>query len=423
MKRDADHGDGYVPQIAIMFPGVGSQHTGMGRELYAAHAVYRRTLDEASDLVGLDVPALCFEERHRADLARLEIAQIALVAVGLASYRVLVQEAGVEPAVLLGYSLGEYAALCASGALDLAACLTLIRERAAIINEVVAQKAGTMAWVTNIAADEVERLCRVLRRQGTEVHVSALDGPTKVSISGRVDAVHAAGSEIVNRGGLCIPIKMSGPFHSPLMAPAMERYGELLECQAFGALETPVLANRTARAYTDERSMRRGLTEQLSSPVLWQPSIEELLARGVHLAIEAGPKDVLKFLTQGASPRVRVLSFHEPADLGRLRRDLVLDESAYLGVVERCLGRIVATPNRCGDPAEYAEAVVGGYREIAAMLEQCERDARSPERGQLARALHLFMRALRAKRCDPREVVRQANAVVGSLALAPVAGR
>ncbi|XOS92898.1 ACP S-malonyltransferase [Brevibacillus laterosporus] len=183
----------------------------------------------------------------------------------MTTYRVFMEEIGLLPAFSMGYSLGEYSALVCAGAIEFKDALQMVQERGDVVSDVSNRISGTMAWVTNIDSRTVEQICEEVSQTGDEVYVSAYDTPLKTSISGTNTAIRKAGEKVVEAGGIAIPIKMSGPFHSPLMIEAANKFKEILIKYNYQQPQYPVLSNYSAHPFTDHASIIENLSLQLVS--------------------------------------------------------------------------------------------------------------------------------------------------------------
>jgi len=303
--------------LALVFPGQGSQTLGMGRRLYQEFPAAREVFEEASEAAGLDLKKLCFE--GPADKLELtEFTQPCLLAASLAAHRVLDKETGLRPMVAAGHSLGEWSALAAAGALKLADAAAAVHERGKWMDRAVPAGLGAMAAVMKLPREQIEQACRSAARG--EVAAPANDNaPDQVVISGHAGAVARALEMIKQMGGRTRMLKVSGPFHTLLMKPAADRMDELLAGIHCSGFSFPVIANVDARAYPGPDRIRRGLVAQMTSPVRWRESVEEMAGRGAELFIEVGPGRVLAGLIQRILPGARVFSMSEPEDLNEIK--------------------------------------------------------------------------------------------------------
>jgi [acyl-carrier-protein] S-malonyltransferase len=309
-----------MEKTVFMFPGVGSQRPGMGRDFYQQFKVARSTFEEASDVLGEDMVKRCLDPAEKKTLEKLESSQTALLTVSTATYRVYMQEIGKAPHYCLGHSLGEYSALCSSGALLFKDALHVVKERGKILSEAAATMAGIMAWVINLDFHTVKKLVEENHGQGPKVFISAYDSPSQSSLSGPREEVIKIGRKLEKQGAIVYPLKLSGPFHCPLMAEPAEKIKSVLQNVTCYPLRYPVLANRNAALYTRETIMDN-LSLQLSHPIRWHASIQYLLKQGVTRAIEMGPDKVLKHLMKNNTTAIHTYSLENVNDLKTLKKD------------------------------------------------------------------------------------------------------
>lgn len=309
-----------MAKIAFVFPGVGSHYSGMGEFFYTNFKVAKETFEEASDVLTMDFKNLCFSKEQYSELNKLENSQSALVCVSMAIFRVLSKEFGIKPHYCLGYSLGEYAALCCAGAIKFEDGLMIVKERGIIISEEASKINGTMAWVVNINAIEVEKIC-----QNSEVFISAYDSQQKVTISGTVEAISTVGKKIEKEGGLVFPIKMSGPFHCPLMNNAANKFKTVLDLYSYENPYIPVVANINALPYTGHIDVAMNLSLQLVQPIRWQDSIQYLIFQGVKAVIEVGPKNLLCYIIKMNTNKIQTFSLDKGNDLEIIKEKFLVN--------------------------------------------------------------------------------------------------
>ncbi|GGA37479.1 hypothetical protein GCM10007416_07990 [Kroppenstedtia guangzhouensis] len=392
-----------MSSLVFMFPGVGSHYPGMGKYFYDHFSIARETFEEASDTLGTDMAALCMNKSRKADLDKLENSQTALVTVSVAAFRVFEQEIGLQPDAMLGYSLGEYSALCAAGAIGLADVLKLVHERGVIVSEHASSIDGTMAWVTNLAPEVVEQICMEVMATGEKVYVSAYDTPQKTSISGSKAAIRLAGEKVVEHGGIAIPLQMSGPFHSPLMQPAADRYRKRLLDVKMQPPAVPVVANQNGLLYDDAKSVLDNLYWQLVRPVRWLDSLRYLIREGMTTAVEVGPKDVLKYLMHAIDPNLSVCTYEKEKDIRKTKQALIVQESEYGEIISRCLTVVAGTKNHNTDPIDYERRVVIPFRQIQNRCEEWIASETLPKFSDVRAAIQMVQTALEAKRIRAEE--------------------
>jgi len=400
-----------MEKMIFMFPGVGSQYAGMGKQFYEDFSVFRETIDEAGDILGWDLPKMCFLEPDKEELSKLENAQLIVMAFSVALFRVYMQEIGIEPAFCMGHSLGEYSALCCSGVISFPGALELVRQRGSIISNVSASLDGTMMWVINLEQEKVEKVCQEVSESRGKVYISAYDCSTQTSISGSNDAVMTAARKLEGEGAIVYPLKFSGPFHSPLMEEAARRMRAVLEQYLFKDPVYPVIANRTARPYEGKESVIDNLSLQLVSPIHWKDSLDYAAAQGAAVAIEMGPKDVLKFLVKKNTQTIRPFTMDK--DLEALKEKFLVKPEEYLQVIGKCLGVVVSTKNRNDDSEAYEKEVVAPYMRIANLYETLKSQGKTATREQVQEALNMMHAVLAAKKVPQVEKQQRFDKLFG----------
>jgi [acyl-carrier-protein] S-malonyltransferase len=292
--------------LAFLFPGQGSQFVGMGADLAEVYPPAAETLAQADEILGFGLSALMREGPAEA-LTATEVAQPALLAHSVALSRLL-GGAGVAPAMVAGHSLGEYSALVAAEALDFGAALRLVRERGLAMAEAGAEAGGTMSAILGLEDAAVEQVVAEAAQVGTVV-VANYNSPGQVVISGEADAVRRA-EELARAAGArgAIPLKVSGAFHSPLIAPAAERLRAALERAPLQDAAVPVVSNLDAAPRRGAEEIRAALMGQITSSVRWTDSMRRMIAAGVDLFVEVGPGEILTKLMKRIAPEVEAVS-------------------------------------------------------------------------------------------------------------------
>ena len=267
---------------AIMFSGQGAQKVGMGKEFYDNFAICRKTFDEASEAFGMDMAKLCFEEKEL--LNQTEYAQPALLTVGMAAYRLL-EEHGIKPDVLMGLSLGEYTALTASGAFNFADAVRLVHKRGKIMTQYA--KEGGMLAAIGVDTDVLEDICRKVTNDTGFVACANFNTPEQTVLAGEHAALDACVPHIKAVGGKAMPLKVTGPFHTPLMAEAAEKF--VLELMRLSVKEParPIISNVDGELFNIENYID-ALSRHMTSPVRWTQCVEKAKLMGVDTFIELG---------------------------------------------------------------------------------------------------------------------------------------
>jgi [acyl-carrier-protein] S-malonyltransferase len=299
--------------IAFVFPGQGSQSIGMLASLGALSREVETTFAEASEVLGYDLWKLCQEGPQEA-LDATERTQPAMLAAGVATYRLWVAQGGALPDIVAGHSLGEFSALVVAGALDFKAAIDLVRFRAAAMQEAVPQGRGGMAAILGLEDSDVEAVCNEAA-QGDVVEAVNFNSPGQVVIAGHSEAVRRAVALAIARGAKrALPLPVSVPAHSSLMLAAALRLRARLE-------ETPVTAANAVAFYgvdvkrwTAPAEIRAGLVKQLHTPVYWASTIRTLIASGTRSFVECGPGKVLTSLNRriDRSRDLKMLALEDP---------------------------------------------------------------------------------------------------------------
>jgi [acyl-carrier-protein] S-malonyltransferase len=291
-----------MARVAFLFPGQGSQYTGMGKEIFDAYACARQVFLEADEALGFALGELCFQGPDDS-LKLTRNTQPAILTTSIAILRVL-QDRGIRPDFVAGHSLGEYSALVCSGCLSLKDAVRAVRKRGEYMQEAVPAGRGAMAAVLGLEADLVRAACAAASAAGI-VAPANFNAPDQTVIAGEAAAVLRA-SEIAKERGAkrVLPLPVSAPFHCDLMAPARDRLAADLEHLEFHDLAVPLVTNVDAVAVVEGRLARDSLIRQVCSPVRWVESIRYLVDRGVDRFVEVGPGKVLCGLVKKIAPEV-----------------------------------------------------------------------------------------------------------------------
>jgi len=315
-----DEGDGSVTsglnKIAFCFPGQGSIEAGMGRDIAEAVPeamdVYRR----GSAASGLDLEQLCFHGSAD-DLVDTRMQQPALVATSLAMLAA-VRARGIEPDVVVGHSVGEFAAIAAAGSMTVEEALELVRERGIAMAEAAAMHPGSMAAILGLDDEVVETLCRKI----LGVWPANYNCPGQIVVSGENDAVDECCERAQEEGARrAVKLKVSGAFHSPLVARAADRLRPAIEKVRFQDPLAPFMSTVTARVESAQR-MGPLLVDQLTAPVRFTQAASELMKDGVRTFVEIGPGNVLSGLVKRIDRSVKAVSVNDLASLDKLHEAL-----------------------------------------------------------------------------------------------------
>ena len=274
---------GSTGKTAWIFPGQGAQKCGMGKDFYEKSTAARQIYDEASRLLGLDMAALCFEENERLD--QTEYTQAALVTTCLAMAEAL-RDVLPAPDVTAGLSLGEYCAIAAAGGMRIEDAVTTVRKRGIFMQNAVPDGQGAMSAVLGLTGEQIEAAIAGLEG----VYIANYNCPGQIVITGFAQGVEKASEVLLEAGAKrVLPLKVSGPFHSPMMKEAGEKLEQVLQEIELSPLRIPYVANVTAEYVKEIGDTRKLLKEQVASSVRWQQSVERMIADGVTTFIEIGP--------------------------------------------------------------------------------------------------------------------------------------
>ncbi|MFN7926898.1 MAG: ACP S-malonyltransferase [Blastocatellia bacterium] len=302
-----------MTKIAFIFPGQGSQATGMGRELAAQFPVAQAVFDEADAALGFKISELCFNGPDE-ELQLTANTQPAILTTSIVVFRVLAEH-GITPDFVAGHSLGEYSALVAAGALTLSDAVKIVRRRGELMQEAVPVGVGAMAAILGLDAAKVSAACAEAS-QGQVCSPANFNTPVQTVIAGNKEAVERACAKCIELGAKrAIPLKVSAPFHCALMLPAQEQLTPTLNATIFSDLATPLVNNVDAALVTAGDVARDGLIRQVSAAVRWTESVEKMMAAGVDTFVEVGPGKVLCGLVKSISKEVKLLNVENPASL------------------------------------------------------------------------------------------------------------
>jgi [acyl-carrier-protein] S-malonyltransferase len=303
-------------KIAFCFPGQGSLEAGMGRDLAEAVPEAMEVFERASVASGLDLKYLCFEAPFE-ELVETEIQQPALVATSLAVLAA-VRARGIQPDYVIGHSVGEFAALAAAGAVDLEDTLAVVRERGLAMAAAAREHPGSMAAILGLEDAVVEQLCRHI----LGVWPANYNCPGQIVVSGENAAVDECCVQAEEQGARrTVRLKVSGAFHSPLVARAAERLRPALEKVRFREPTAPFMSTVTARLEPAQR-MGALLVDQLTAPVRFTQAASELARENVKTFVEVGPGNVLSGLVRRIDRSVKAISVSDLASLDKLEEAL-----------------------------------------------------------------------------------------------------
>lgn len=272
-----------MSKIAFVFPGQGAQAVGMGKDVYDNSERAKEVFDKASEAVGLDLKALCFEENDNINIT--EYTQVCLLTTSVAIMEELLSR-GIKPDVAAGLSLGEYCALVAAGSMNYIDAAKAVRKRGIFMQEEVPAGEGTMAAILGMDAETIDANIE----EFDKVQVANYNCPGQIVISGETGQVKQAADKLKEAGAKrAVLLNVSGPFHSSLLTGAGTKLKAVLDELTIAAPQIPYVANVNASYITEQEDIEPLLVQQVSNSVRWQQSVEAMVADGVDTFIEIGP--------------------------------------------------------------------------------------------------------------------------------------
>ncbi len=300
-------------KTAFIFPGQGAQYIGMGREIASEYRSASDIFDQASEALELDMKKMIFEGDEET-LKITENTQPSIVTASVACLQPLLEK-GITPDFTAGLSLGEYSAHIASGTMDFATAVMLVKKRGRFMQEAVPLGVGTMAAILGLAREDVLECCREASAFGI-VEPANFNCPGQISIAGEIKAVEKAMELCSSKGAKrAVLLAVSAPFHCSMLKPAGDRLMSELEKIEFSDIKIPLVANVTADTVKSSSDIRGLLARQVSSPVLWEDSIRLMVDQGVDTFIEIGPGKVLSGFIKKINKEARSFNIEDLASL------------------------------------------------------------------------------------------------------------
>ena len=305
-----------MSKIAFMFPGQGAQKAGMGKDFYEQSETARKVIDKATELLDIDMKALCFEENDKLD--QTEYTQAALVTVCLAMEHVL-RERGLKADVTAGLSLGEYCAIASAGGMTTEDAITTVRKRGILMQNAVPGGKGSMAAVLGMTGEAIEKVVDEI----DGVTIANYNCPGQIVITGWKESVEKASEALKEAGAKrVLPLNVSGPFHSPMLTEAGKELGQVLENVELSPLQIPYVTNVTAEYVRDISETKELLAKQVASSVRWQQSVENMIADGVDTFVEIGPGRTLAGFMRKINRGVKVYNVGTWEDVDKVVNEL-----------------------------------------------------------------------------------------------------
>lgn len=384
-----------MSKIAFVYPGQGAQHIGMGKSLYENFPLAKEIFDEADSILGFELKRLCFEGGLE-ELTKTENTQPAVFVTSYAAYRVLMTEAGIRPFCSAGHSLGEITALACAEAIRFSDAVRIVRERGRLMQEASSEGSGIMAAVSGVDKITIGEECEKVSRPGDIVGISNYNSPMQIVISGNRNAVEIVCNNLKELGGRTTPLKVSAPFHSPIMAPAAAGLETVLRGYSYAEPEYEVISNVDAKPYAGAHEIITRLKDQMVKPVRWQESMKYFKQQGIDTVIEIGPNNILKKLMAQNIHSINAYSCEKDKDVYDLKDSFGTDskpetkDHSKITVVTKCLAIAVCTKNNNWDNKDYEQGVILPYNSIQKLQEKIENEKRQPETEEMKEAIKML---------------------------------
>jgi len=309
-----------MSKIAFMFPGQGSQFPGMGKDFYVSSKKIQGIYREAESILNIDLIDKTFTANFEA-LKDTTISQLAILVNSFCCYQ-MVTEAKIFPQIMAGHSLGEYSALLCAGVISFRDTIRLVQKRSLWMAESSRNHPGKMAAVIGFPAEKVEEICREAESNGV-ISIANFNSPRQTVISGEDSAIDKCVKLARERGARrVVMLNVSGPFHTKLMEDVGEKIKGLLDSVPLISPEVPVVSNVNAELETDPVEIKKNLVKQVSRPVRWTGSVNNLINQGFDTFIEVGPKKVLSGLLSQFDKKVLSLNVEDVESLKKTRETL-----------------------------------------------------------------------------------------------------
>ncbi len=296
-------------KIGFVFSGQGSQYLGMGKEFYDSSSHFKNRMDQASSILGTDISKIMFEEEETLNLT--EYTQPIILAMSVAISEMIKEATAIRASMCVGLSLGEYSALVESKALSFESAISLVNKRGRLMQEAVPAGVGAMTAVMGVSREVVQAACQEASLQ-SGVYPANYNMPGQIVIGGYKEGVNKA-EELLKLAGAkrLIPLKVSGPFHTPLLESASIQLNELLNKITFKKMELPVISNVTGQAISSTTDIVGLLTKQVMSPVYFEDCIRTMIDSKVDTFIEIGPGRTLSSFIKKIDRSVTVLNIED----------------------------------------------------------------------------------------------------------------
>lgn len=353
-----------MKKIAVVFPGQGSHFVGMYKGLYDEYEIVRETIKEAEQVTGINLSELCFVGPLSV-LSRSKNAHVAILAFGVAAFRVFVSETGLTPQFCAGHSLGEYTALVCAGVIKFSDALKLVQIRSEISEQVKKTSDSGMTIIDGLETTIVERICKEQQMKGKKVYVSCYNSDTQTAISGINDDLQETEKIIHKENSTVSPLFNSAPFHCPIMEDGINELKNVIGTMEFNKCRYPVMSNYTGKPYIKEQEFQINLLKHLTNPVKWIDIINYFQSKNVNLIIDFSANNIFEKII-GSRNLIKTVCFgvkRERETLFELFQDpeYVSSKSTF---ISKSILAAISTPNLNFDEKKYNDSVVDNYKKL-----------------------------------------------------------
>lgn len=358
-----------MKKIVGMFPGQGSQYVGMADEWYKKYDVVKKMFDTASEIIGVDLPKLCFQGGDLKELTKTEIAQPAILTCSLAMFELLKQDYNFH--YLIGHSLGEISALTAAGAIAFEDAVSLVRLRGEKMRDCALNVKTGMTAIGNISVDRIQKVIDSMYFSEKGVCIANYNSSNQIIISGSLEDLEKVEKNLEQKGARVTKLNVSGAFHSRYMEGAIEPLREKLTQIEIKTPEIPVVSGFTCELYKAEDNIRDMLANQVIQQVKFAPLVKVLNKKNIGLWLEIGPGEVLKKLVRRNIETAETYSYDKDAEIIQEKYETVLEKNKLEpSIFALCMGQAVATRNRNVNEEGYEEGVIKRYQTLQRLNEE-----------------------------------------------------
>lgn len=402
-------------KVAILFPGQGSQYSGMGKQLYDRYNIFKKIFDEANDVLGFDLKRICFEGDENI-LKATENAQPAILTLSIGVFKILQNEFDIDIKYLAGHSLGEISALTCSNAIKFEDALKIVRKRGLLMKEIAGENLGGMVAVFNLDEEKIKNIFK--EENGLKsLTISNFNAPTELVVSGEKKELEKFTVILSKRNVFFVPLKVSAAFHNPLMLEVAKKLGQELSKYKFNNFKKPVISNIDGLPYGNPDEIIEKLEKQIYMPVQWIKIMKFLEQNGINFVIEAGGKNILKKLSEKNTKVIKSVAFNEFEEPFEIKENFKkIDEKEIIKrVLNKCLLASVCTKNNNFDNDEYNKGVVQPYNSLQKLIKEIEDKKVEPEEKHINLGLKWMKKIFETKKVSAQEQKEWYKEISGEL--------